>query len=176
MASATEWRVERAGKVPDALKAKTRLRAPYRVLRGTFGNDGDFTKGIDDTARVTTAWRLKKTGGTTVVHVYDKQSDDDRKFQLDNFRARQSYDWHVAAKDDAALKDFCSWLAKETIKRVEAEPQPKRLTAASKEKVNELVAQGKSVADAMKVAAEWEIILPAAEAYKWPIPMEGKDR
>jgi len=176
MASAMEWRVERAGKQPDGLKTRTRLRAPYRVLRGIFGADGDIISGIDEVARITTAWRLKKAGGTTVVHIYDKQGDDDRKFSLDNFRARPQYDWHVAAKDEAALKDFCSWLAKETIRRVEAEPQPRRLTAASKEKVNALVAKGQSVPDAMKVAAEWEIILPAAEAYKWPIAGDAKDR
>ncbi len=167
-----EWRVERSG-VPGALAAQTRLRAPYRILRAVFGDDGDF-RGATGT-KTSTSWFLKKRGSTTLVFLHDRQEADNRKFSLDAFRARQSYDWHVTGKDDACLKDFCTWLSREVIRRVEAEPQPKKLTARSKEKVNALIAQGKSVADAMKLAAEWEIIAPAAQAYKWPIAAETRD-
>jgi hypothetical protein len=175
MASATEWRVER-GK-PETWAARTRLRAPYRVLRGVFGADGDAVhQAAAENARVTTVWMLRKKNGAVTVLVHDRQADEDRKFNLEAFRARPHYDWHVHAKDAAVLKDFCSWLSEEIIRRVEAEPQPRRLTASAKEKLNQLVAQGQSVADAMKAAAEWEIIAPAAQAYKWPIVGESKDR
>ena len=169
MASATEWRIDR-GK-PEAMPARTRLRAPYRVLAGVFGSDGDAVyQAAREDARVSTAWMLKKKNGGAAVLVYDRQADDDRKFNLEAFRARPHYDWFVVGKDDATLKDFCTWLSREIIKRVEAEPQPRRLTARAKEKLNALVAEGKSVSEAMKLAAEWEVITPAAEAYKWPIP------
>lgn len=164
-----EWRIERKG-TKDALKAQSRLRAPYRVLRGIFGDDGDAAA-----EAISTSWLVKKPGTEKLVLLHDKQDEANRKFSLDAFRARPQYDWYVDAKEESTLKEFCAWLSKEVIRRVEAEPQPKRLTATAKEKVNAAIAKGKSVQDAMKEHAEWEIIAPAAEAYKWPIKDKEKE-
>ena len=162
----TDWRIDRSSKA-DGLGAKTRLRGPYRVLRAIFSDEGDTDE--DDGGSITTGWFMKKKGTTSLAFVHDKQDEANRKFNLENFRARPQYDWYVAAKDEATLKDFCGWVSKEIIRRVEAEPQPKRLTASAKEKVNDAIAKGMSVQDAMKKHAEWELIAPAAEAFRWPM-------
>ncbi len=169
----TDWRIDRSSKV-DGLGTKTRLRGPYRVLRAIFSDEGDTTE--DGAGSITTGWFMKRKGTSpALVFVHDKQDEANRKFNLENFRARPQYDWYVVAKDEASLKDFCGWLSKEIIRRVEAEPQPKRLTAAAKEKVNTAIAKGMSVQDAMKKHAEWELIAPAAEAFKWPMKDPPKE-
>ena len=167
-----EWRIDRS-RLKEALGARSRLRAPCRVLKALFSDEGDTTN--SDDSKVSTGWVLKKKGGAQPVFVHDRQDSENRKFNVESFRARPHYEWFVDAKDDATLKEFCTWVSKEVIRRVEAEPQPKRLTATAKEKVNAAIAKGKSVQDAMKAHAEWEIITPAAEAYKWPVKDPGKD-
>ena len=164
-----EWRIDRKG-TKEPLKATSRLRAPYRVLRAIFGDDGDATA-----QAISTSWLVKRPGTDKHVLLHDKQDEANRKFSLDAFRARPNYDWYVASKEEATIKEFCGWLSKEIIRRVEAEPQPKRLTATAKEKVNAAIAKGKSVQDAMKEHAEWEIIAPAAEAYRWPMKEKEKE-
>ena len=167
----SDWRIDRSG-LKEKLTISTRLRAPYRNLRAIFSDEGD-TRDTDG-GKVTTGWLLRrKTGGLAFVH--DRQLEENRKFNLESFRARPHHDWYVDAKDDATLKEFCGWLSKEIIRRVEAEPQPKRLTQTAKEKVNDAIAKGMNVQDAMKAHAEWELIAPAAEAFMWPMKDPPKD-
>ncbi len=168
----SEWRIDRSS-TAVGLTAKGRLRAPYRILRAIFSDEGDTDE--DDAGSITTGWFAKKKPAGLLVFVHDRQDEANRKFNLENFRARPQYDWYVAAKDDAILKEFCGWLSKEVIRRVEGEPQPKRLTAAAKEKVNGAIAKGMNVQDAMKAHAEWELIAPAAEAFRWPVKDVAKD-
>ncbi len=164
--AASDWRIDRSSKA-EGLVARTRLRSPYRILRVILSDEGDTDE--DDGGSVTTGWFMKKKATGGLVFVHDRQDEANRKFNLENFRARPHYDWFVDAKDEASLKEFCTWLSKEIIRRVEGEPQPKRLTAAAKEKVNGAIAKGMNVQDAMKAHAAWELIAPAAEAFKWPM-------
>src|SRR6187551_1099903 len=72
--------------------------------------------------------------------------------------------------DSVHLRWFASsWLrlSRQVIAHWSEQPRPKRLTASSVQRVNQLVQEGHSMSEAMSRAAEWEAA-PEAVDFDWP--------
>jgi hypothetical protein len=145
-----------------------RVRAPYAALRSIFGEDGDTEDG--DGGKVTTEWLLERIEPPSVlVSVSDRQDEDDKSFSLVAFRARPFYDWHVNGSTETEVEDFCRWLSAAVAAWAMAQPGARRLTDASKERINALVRKGLSTIDATREAATWEEVPPSGKAFVWPL-------
>jgi hypothetical protein len=83
------------------------------------------------------------------------------------------YDWLIRGPDAGSLESFCRWLANQVIVYLDAQPRARRLTARSRDRINELVRSGVSAGQAMKQAAEWEPTPPMSTACTWPIDGRG---
>jgi len=152
---------------PPEIAARARLRAPFRALAEVLGKPH---AGELDGGKVSTWWVLVDSSDRDVrFFVHDLQDEDDASFSLAQFRAKPRYDWYVGAPDRRTLDELCRWLSKEVIQCLIDQPPPRRMTAAAKAKINEMIAGGMSPGDAISAAAEWEQMRPVTEEFAWPI-------
>jgi hypothetical protein len=145
--------------------AHSRARAPYAALAAIFADPGDEEL---DGGKVTTCWTLvDPRDGKRTLFVHDRQDEDDSKFSAEKFRARASYPWHVDGPNEKLVAEFCRWLSGE-VRAYVRERGGRKLTAASRAKIQSLILEGKSATEAASLAAEWE---PAVDErqFDWPI-------
>ena len=152
---------------PPEVATRGRLRAPFRALAEVLGKPH---AGELDGGKVSTWWVVVDSSDRDVqFFVHDAQEEDDASFSLARFRARPRYDWYIGAPDKRALDTLCRWLSAEVIQCLIDQPPPRRMTAAAKAKINEIIAGGTSPGDAITAAAEWEEMRPVTEEFAWPI-------
>jgi hypothetical protein len=157
--------------VEAANGAHARLCAPYAALAAIFADAGDEEL---DGGKVTTCWTLvDPKDGARTLFVHDRQDEDDPKFSAEKFRARASYAWHVAGASEKTVTEFCRWLSGE-VRAYVRERGGRKLTAASRTKIQALIREGKSPSEATALAAEWEPAIDERQ-FDWPIASEVKE-
>lgn len=163
------WIVAPSSEVPTG--AHARVRAPYAALAAIFADPGDEEL---DGGKVTTCWMLvDPKDGKRTLFVHDRQDEDDSKFSAEKFRARASYPWHVDGANEKLVAEFCRWLAAE-VRAYVRERGGRKLTAASRTRIQSLIREGKSASEATSIAAEWEPAIDERQ-FEWPIAGEVKE-
>jgi len=140
----------------------TWLRAPYQALVEILSGPGDTQL---DIGNYHTAWLLAASAGDELTFFIHDSRDDGTQ---DENRGGSVYEWHVHGPDEGTLTGFCRWLSERVIAWHRARPAPRRITARSRERINELLRGGMSASEAMSGAAEWEPTPDAADL-AWPI-------
>jgi hypothetical protein len=111
-------------------------------------------------------WLLEST--TTPTHTFVVHDDTGCESAAD-VRAGAPFEWVVRGTDEGTLREFCEWASRGAMDHVRSLSSGRRLTAASRERINAMVRGGTSPAEAMKRAAEWESTVPDVRAFAWPI-------
>jgi hypothetical protein len=144
----------------DMNECRTKLRAPYGVLVQLLGAPAK-----DIPEKCSTLWSFRAHDDGAVVWLQDWQDEDDRSFQLNEFRGLPSYDWDVYAPSDEVAKRFCDWLSKRVIAKAS---EAKTLGPEARAALNALLAQGVPISEAMK-RVPLTSPADAATRFKWPI-------
>jgi hypothetical protein len=141
----------------------TSFRAPYQALAEILGGPGDTQL---DIGNYHTAWLIADSARDELTFfIHDSRGDGTQ----DENRGASVYEWHIHGPDERTLSGFCRWLSERVIARHRARPAPRRITARSREHINELMRGGMSASEAMSSSAEWEPTPDAADL-AWPIP------
>ena len=153
--------------IPDSIHLRwtfsSSIRAPYLALRSILGGSGNTRL---DLGNYHHAWLMVATDCAQLTFlVHDLRGDGSPEAN----RSDSSCVWHVHGSSEAELREFCIWLSGQVIAYRSAQPQPKKLTVASLERINQLVQQGSSMSEAMAEAAAWEPVAETAD-FAWPLP------
>jgi hypothetical protein len=136
------------------------LRAPYAMLARVLGEPDD-----DDVPEKCSTWWMVRGAKKEIVVVEDWQDEDDRSFDVVQFRMLPHYDWRVIGNKKDEVEAFCRWCSSRVIEEAKS---VRTLTPEAKAKVNELIKNGVSLNDAMKQAATWAA-QDAGERFAWPV-------
>lgn len=152
----------RGAKAWATLRAEDRVRAPYAILTVLLGPPAR-----DAPEKCSTIWFLQEQDQPRALYVVrDVQDEDDPTFSRVAFRSLPSYDWLVEAPDEASLSRLCRWLSAKVIAEVQ---KVRQLTPEARARLNELMAAGTPMADAMQQVAAWNRPEDASHRFAWPI-------
>jgi hypothetical protein len=144
------------------------LRAPFSVLVALFGAPADHPSD-----KVSTVWSLRSVSEPHVeLAIRDPYDEDESNASQALAAAREGrwHDWTVAGPSERDLRRFCRWLSAEVATR--SREGARQATPASRARINALLAEGKTLEQALAAAADWEDVDPP-DLYAWPIPGRG---
>lgn len=139
------------------------LRAPFSVLEKMFGAP------VACEERFSTCWRVRSVAEPALGFRIHDEARAAEGFSLEAFRRLPFYDWWIEGGERKALEDFCRWLSAEVIRALGEKPPGRRLTDRARDRMNRLIHQGVSAADALARCAEWELTPSTGEQFAWPI-------
>ena len=134
------------------------VRAPFAMLRELLGEAkaGDLAGD-----KCSTCFEYVHEGLTITVHDFHKPEWNEEP----ECRKDPKYVWQVVA--DADVAPFCRWLSDEIVRRMSSSGGGRVLDAGDRAKLNELVARGISIGDAMKQVRTLAASDPMI--YRWPV-------
>jgi hypothetical protein len=135
----------------------SRLRAPYAILCELLG-EPDPEHGMD---KVSTCFAFVFEGQDVFVHDFHKEEWGEDPACLTDLR----HVWSVFGDQD--VDRFCRWLSREVKLRMASAAGGTTLDAAGRARLNQLLAGGRSLDEALKQVKR----LPAAQLadYDWPV-------
>jgi len=146
-------------------KVRSQLRAPFTTLVALFGSGMR-----EPSEKVRVLWRFESAADSSKTFCVHDSADD---LPIERCHSGTPYDWRILGVDGDSLESFCRWLANEVIAYLDAQPQARKLTARSRERINELVRSGVNAGEALKQAAEWEPTPAMSASCAWPIEGRG---
>ena len=93
---------------PDGTSLQGYFTASYKQLEAVFGLPTNRERG--DT-KVSTEWIFEDSETKEVFKIYDyKEVKADDTKAVEEFRNRNSYEWHIGGIKKASIKKFGKWL------------------------------------------------------------------